>query len=73
MLNGVCNIKYISRILDNYKQNNIKTVQDAQKDEQNFKNKKRNKIVKPEWIDKEIKENTATPEEIAELERIMKR
>ena len=67
-------IKYISRILDSYKQKNIKTVQEAQKDEENFKSKKQNKITtKPEWVDKEIEEETATEEEIEKLSQRMKR
>lgn len=74
VLNGVCNIKYISRILDSYKQKNINTVQEAQKDEKNFKSKKQNKITtKPEWVDKEIEEETATEEEIEKLRQRMKR
>ena len=73
VLNGVCNIKYISRILDSYKQKNIKTVQDAQKDEEAFKNKKQNKTTtKPEWVDKEIEEELATEEEIKKLEERLK-
>ena len=74
VLNGVCNIKYISRILDNYKQNNIKTVLDAQKDEEAFKNRKQNKkTIKPEWIDKEIKENPASEEEIKEIQEYIQK
>lgn len=40
VLNGKYNIKYISRILENYKNNGIKSVQEAQQEEENFKNKK---------------------------------
>lgn len=65
VLNGACSIKYISSILNSYKQKNIKTVLDAQKDEIKFKNKN------PKWIEKDIKESEATEEEIAELEKIL--
>ena len=37
ILNGKYNIQYISTILFNWKKNNITTVQQAQKDEENFK------------------------------------
>ena len=40
VLNGKYNIKYISRILDNYKTKNIKSIQQAQEDEEKFKRKK---------------------------------
>lgn len=40
VLNGKYNIKYISRILDSYKTKKIKTVQQAQQDEESFKKKK---------------------------------
>lgn len=40
VLNGKYNIKYISRILENYKIKNIKTIQEAQQDENNFKKQK---------------------------------
>lgn len=40
VLNGKYNIKYISRILENYKNNGIKSVQEAQQEEEDFKNKK---------------------------------
>lgn len=39
ILNGACNIKYISRILESYKNKNIKTIQEAQRDEKKFKDK----------------------------------
>ena len=83
VLNSVCNIKYISRILENYKIKNIKTVLQAQKDEKKFKeeqklkknNYKQNNIqkVSPEWIDKTIQEEKATDEEIKELEERLNR
>lgn len=73
VLNGKYNIKYIDRILQNYKVNNIQTIQQAQQEEQNFKESKtrrytpkRNNTFDPS-ID--VEENVATPEEIEELER----
>lgn len=44
VLNGKYNIKYISRILFNYKKNNITTVQQAQQEEENFRKEKENKV-----------------------------
>ena len=37
VLNGKYNLKYIARILDNYKKNGIITIQQAQEDEKKFK------------------------------------
>lgn len=37
ILNGKYNLKYISRILDNYKKNGIITIQQAQEEEEKFK------------------------------------
>lgn len=43
VLNGKCNIKYISRILESYAKNGIKTVVQAQNEEEKFKNQKEQK------------------------------
>ena len=59
VLNGAYNIKYISKILFNYKKNSITTVQQAQQEEKRFKGEKDT----PEWFDKEIKEEELTDEE----------
>lgn len=80
VLNGKFNITYISRILFNYKKNNIQTVQQAQLEEQRFRDSKNNfyntnKYQKPKietqsnWFGKEIETNEATPEEIQEFEK----
>lgn len=80
VLNGKFNITYISRILFNYKKNNIQTVQQAQLEEQRFRDLKNNFYntnkyqnskteTQSNWFGKEIETNEATPEEIAELER----
>lgn len=80
VLNSKYNIRYISRILFNYEKQNIKTVQEAQQREEEFKGYKNKSDVvdnlsklqkagKPEWLGKEIEVNEATPEEMAELEK----
>lgn len=48
ILNGKYSIGYINGILNNYKNNNITNVQQAQKEEEEFKSKKNNKSVKKE-------------------------
>ena len=58
VLNGAYNIKYISKILFNYKKNNITTVQQAQQEEKRFKGEQD----VPEWFDKEIKGDDASEE-----------
>lgn len=83
VLNSICNIKYISRIIENYKIKNIKTVLQAQQDEKKYKegqelkkkNYKQNNIqkVSPEWVDKTIHEEQATDEEIKKLEERLNR
>lgn len=54
VLNGKYNIKYINTILVNYKNNSITTIQQAQEEEERFKNRKNNKVNNPEWFDKKI-------------------
>ena len=74
ILNGACNIKYISRILESYKNKNIKTVKDAQKDETKFKNKyQKTNLQTTEWLGLDIESEEATEEEIKKLEERMKR
>lgn len=68
VLNGKYNIKYINTILVNYKNNSITTVQQAQEEEERFKNRKNNKVNNPEWFEKEIKKK----EDNGELEEILK-
>lgn len=68
ILNGAPRIKYIQAILDSYKSKNIKSVQEAQKNEEKFKKKKEGII--PEWFGKEIKmEEDKDAEEFAERVR----
>lgn len=68
VLNGAYSIKYILRILENYEKDNIKTVQQAIVREEKFKNKGEN----PEWYEKEIEHESATVEEINDLEKRLK-
>lgn len=69
VLNGVYNIKYISKILYNYEKSNIKTVQQAQEKEKKFKNK--NNETTPEWFDKELKNEEMTEEEKKEVDNML--
>lgn len=70
VLNSKYSIKYISRILYNYKQQNIKSVQQAQEQEEKFKNKgKTNETA--EWLDKEFKNEKLTNEEQQELDNLL--
>jgi DnaD/phage-associated family protein len=69
VLNGAYNIKYIDKILFNFEKQGIKSVQQAQEKEKQF-NKITKKIIeeKPEWMDKELKNETLTEEESQELD-----
>ena len=80
VLNSKYNIRYISRILFNYEKQNIKTVQEAQQREEEFKGYKNKidivdnlsrlqKTGKPEWLGKEVEADEATPEEMEEFEK----
>ena len=70
ILNGKYNIKYISRILENYSKSNIKTIQQAKKQEEKYK--KGNKEKTTEWLGKEINVSEATKEEQEEIEGLLK-
>ena len=72
VLNGAYSIKYITRILESYKTKNIKTIQEAQRDEQNFKNKN-GKVITTEWLNKDIESLEASDEDIRKLEERMRR
>ena len=62
VLNNAPRLKYIQAILNNYRAKNIKTVQDAQNDEKNFK-----KTGVPEWFGKEFQKEEIDPVEEAKL------
>ena len=70
ILNGVYNIKYISKILFNYEKNNIKTVQQAQSQDK-FKNNQKEEPI-PNWVDKQIEQEEMTDEERQEMEDLLK-
>jgi DnaD/phage-associated family protein len=70
VLNGKCNFKYINAILNSYEKNNIKTVQQAQEDELNFKNRKKQNV--PDWYNQEFEEDIANDEDIKKLEERIK-
>lgn len=73
VLNNKCNIKYIQTILYSYERENIKTVQQAQEREQQFKNKSRqDSTSEPEWFNKGIENNKITKEEERDLEQILR-
>ena len=69
ILNGAYNIKYINKILFNFEKQGIKSVQQAQEKEKQF-NRITKKIIeeKPEWMDKELKNETITEEEKQQLD-----
>lgn len=71
ILNGAPRIKYIQTILDSYKIKNIKSVQEAQKDEEDYKKSKKQEI-NPKWIGQEIKKETLSNEEEQEIKELLK-
>lgn len=68
VLNGAYSIKYITKILYNYEKQGIKTVQQAQEKEKQFKNKKQ---IEPEWFDKDLKNEEMTEKEKEELDNLL--
>lgn len=74
ILNGVYNFKYINTILNSYKNKNIKTVQQAEQEHQNFINKRKKKTESiPEWFNEDIEEQQVKDEEIQKLEERLKK
>ena len=74
ILNGVYNFKYINTILNSYKNKNIKTVQQAEQEHQNFINKRQKKAQSiPEWFNEDIEEQQANDNEINKLEERLKK
>ena len=74
ILNGVYNFKYINTILNSYKNKNIKTVQQAEQEHQNFINKRQKKAQSiPEWFNEDIEEQQIDDEEINKLEERLKK
>lgn len=74
VLNNAYNIKYINKILHNYKMKSIQTVQQAKLDDEQFEKRKNFKYeMSTKWLDKEIEEERATDEEIKEIEEKLNR
>ena len=71
VLNAKYNLKYINSILNSYEKNNIKTVQQALEEEENFKNKKQIKKKDPEWFDKDVDKKELSVEEKEEMVKIL--
>lgn len=69
VLNSAYSIKYIQTILNNWKHKNIRTVQEAQKDQKKFKNKNIEPI--PEWFDKYLQNEEMTKEEEKEFKDLI--
>ena len=69
VLNNVYSIKYISTILYNWKKKNIKTIEEAKKDEERFKTKSG---IVPKWLDEEQEISPISDKEKKELEELLK-
>lgn len=65
VLNNKYNIKYIESILNAYKRENIKTIQQAKEQEERFNKRKNNKIEQdvPKWFDKNLNKESEVDEE----------
>lgn len=75
----VSNVKYIQRILQSYKKDNIKTVTEAEERDRRYQQRKdikntqnMNMTIKPDWMDKDLKSEEVhlTDEQKRELEQI---
>ena len=73
ILNGKYNISYIDAIIYSYSKNGIKTVQQAEQKDAEFKNrkipKKENEL---EWFDKDVESDTAEVESQEEMKELLK-
>lgn len=88
MLYGKSNVRYISKIIEAYGRENIRTVQQAQEREREYAEaKKRKQEAKrnngyqrniktiepePEWLNKKIEKQELTPEEREEMDELLK-
>lgn len=77
VLNGKYSIKYISKILYEWKKKKIRTVQEAQKNEEEWNQRKKSSpkvdsksAVVPEWFDKTFEEEEMSEDERREIESI---
>lgn len=77
VLNGKYNIRYIAVILNNYKNNSITTVQQAQEQEEIFKKHKTRytnpRVIEkiPDWVGKDIQEEYLSDEEVEIFEKML--
>lgn len=77
VLNGKYGIKYISAILYSYKMNNIKSVQQAQLQDEQFRKSKQMKqktILKenvPSWYNQKQDDDLMSEEELREFEKML--
>lgn len=65
VLNGVNNLKYVEAILENWKMENITTVEQAKKQSKRMKEKV------PEWFDKKVEKEKITQAEEDELKELL--
>lgn len=88
MLYGKSNVKYVSKIIEAYGRENIRTVQQAQQREREYAEAKKKKQEmkknngyqrntktigpEPDWLNKKIEKEKMTPEEKEELEELLK-
>lgn len=86
MLYGKSNVKYVSKIIEAYGRENIRTVQQAQQREREYAEAKKRKqemkrnngyqkntkTIEPEWLNKKIEKQELTPEERKEMDELLK-
>ena len=75
-LRHIDNVNYINAILYAYKENNIKTVDEAKKREKEYRKNNNKTVVKneasvPKWFNEDIKSEKPTEEEIKEINDIL--
>lgn len=69
-LNGASGIKYIEAILKSYKKKKITTLEQAERDTEQFKQRKSKPDMEvPDWIDKKIEVKEASLEEQEEMQK----
>lgn len=71
VLNNAYSIKYIETILNNWKKKNIRTVQEAQQDNEKHSKKAKYEEKLPEWFDKEQTNEELTKEEEEEFKNLL--
>ena len=69
--NGKLSCKYVDAIIRNFKAKNVQTITQAQNISEAYKNNKAVARANPYWLHQEIEADEATPEEIAEFERLL--